>query len=86
MRGRDWNVREEELVSLAKFLGRKKRKGGKHQNYTLDGRPTTQIPSHPGAVPAPTVHAVLDMLEGDCDAYEKVIQRSAIGGNGHGQH
>jgi len=63
------NVRPDDLVSLAKQLGREKSKKGKHPTYESTLMPQTNplsIPGHP-AIKAGTARNILDQLEADLD-------------------
>jgi hypothetical protein len=68
-RGSIYNVRPDDLVSLARSLGREKAKRGKHPTYvsTLVARNPISIPGHPTIKPR-TAASILDELEADINA------------------
>jgi hypothetical protein len=61
------NVRPDDLVSLAKKLGREKSKKGKHptyESYLMPEKNPLSIPGHPKIKPG-TARKILDELEAD---------------------
>ncbi len=59
------NVHARQLMSVAKAVGRKEAKRGKHRVFEMPGRPPLPIPDHPRAMAARTVMRILDVLEED---------------------
>lgn len=69
------NVRPDDLVSLAKSLGREKSKKGKHPTYESSLMPKTNplsIPGHP-TIKAGTARNILDQLEADIDGLTALL-------------
>ena len=74
-RGSINNVRPDDLISLAKSLGREKSKKGKHPTYesTLMPRATPlSIPRHRTIKPG-TARNILDQLEADIDGLTALL-------------
>jgi len=59
------NVHARQLISVAKGVGRKEAKRGKHRVFEMPGRPPLPIPDHPRAMAARTVMSILEVLEED---------------------
>ena len=80
------NIRPNDLVSLAKKLGRRlDPKRGKHPMYVSDLLPHNKpisIPGHP-TIKSYTAMAILDDLEVDLVMLIELIEREA---NKHGKH
>jgi hypothetical protein len=69
------NVRPDDLVSLAKSLGRKKSKKGKHPTYEstlMPSRNPLSIPGHPTIKPG-TARSILDELDADADGISALL-------------
>ncbi len=78
------NIRSKELKSLAKSLGRKKEKRGKHDTYVsgLPGTTALPIPDHSGSLAERTALSILDDLERDAFIWAELL--GMVGGNEHG--
>lgn len=75
------------LKRLAKRLGRKLRKGGKHPMWRSEEFGhlyDLSIPQHPGDVPIGTQNSILDQLEEDVLAWEEKLKRNGSADNGDG--
>jgi hypothetical protein len=76
LRSRSANIRDRELVSIAKSLGRRRSSRGKEPTYVneifKDLRPLS-IPSHPGALNRFTAGSIIDQLELDIIAWEEFL-------------
>jgi len=69
------NIRPDDLVQLAKSLGRKLDKRGKHPTYVSELMPTRNpisIPGHP-TIKAGTALNILDELEADIDGLSAML-------------
>ena len=75
------NIRERDLVGLAKKLGRRRSKGGKHPTYVSDhfpnARPIT-IPSH-RTLKVATARSILDDLDGDIFRWQQYLDAQEAG-------
>lgn len=74
-RGAIHNVRPDDLISLAKSLGREKSKKGKHPTYESTLMPKTNplsIPGHPKIKPG-TARNILDQLEADIEGLTALL-------------
>jgi hypothetical protein len=69
-------IRDTELESLARRLGRRRANRGKEPTWVSevfpDSRPVS-IPSHPGNLNRFTAGGILDQLERDLDRYEELL-------------
>lgn len=73
LRKRLGNIRDRELISLAKRIGRREFDRGKEPTFVRaesDWNPLT-IPKHPRALKKGTAKRILDQLEADIDAREE---------------
>ena len=76
LRRRAANVHPEELVSLARAVGREVARGGKHPwKCKRPGRLPFTIPNHPGTLKPGTVHKILDRIEEDLDREECIADK-----------
>lgn len=76
MRGRVSNLTAQELVSLAKALGRTRSKRGKEPTYISELLPQSKpisIPYHPGSLNKFTAGNILDALEHDIFSLEEKL-------------
>lgn len=68
LRRKSANIRPDELIRLAKSLGRVASPRGKEPTFIstlLPNRKPLSIPNHPGALPRYTAESILDVLEED---------------------
>ena len=79
------NIRSKELKSLAKSLGRKKEKRGKHDTYVsgLGGTRPFSIPGHSGSLVEWTAVKILNDLERDAFIWAERLR--IFGGNDYGE-
>ncbi len=77
LRSRQANIRDRELVSLAKSLGRLRSPRGKEPTYINEFfqhlRPLS-IPSHPRALNRFTAGSIIDQLELDILAWDEFLE------------
>lgn len=76
LRGSIHNIKPDDLISLAKALGREKTKKGKHPTYasTLLSRNPLSIPAHRKVSPG-AAGEILDELEADIDALSDLLDQ-----------
>ena len=78
LRAKRANIRNRELVSFAKFLGRvpffKRGKEPVYINEILPDRAPISIPNHPGALKKFTVNNILDEFEVDISYLEEMFK------------
>lgn len=73
------NIRPNDLVSLAKKLGRKKSKKGDHptyESYLLPTRNPISIPGHP-KIKSGTARNILDDFEADIHALREILDQGS---------
>jgi hypothetical protein len=75
-------VQSRVLENLAKAIGRKPRKGGKHPMFELPGRRPLAIPHHSKPMKNLTKESILSQLEGDLAAQEEEIWNEGARRNG----
>ena len=81
LRARKSSIRADELIRLAKSIGRKKVKRGGELTYEMD-RPgwfAIAIPKHPGTLKIGTAVNILDALEEDIERLEQEQGRKEVG-------
>jgi hypothetical protein len=71
MRKRMGAIRGDELIAIAKKLGRKKVNRGKEPTYEIAGRYPLTIPGHPGTLAVGTAASILNQLDDDLVALEE---------------
>lgn len=77
MRGSIHNVHPDDLVSLARSLGREKSKKGKHPTYEsllMPNATPLSIPGYP-TIKAGTARNILDQLEADIDGLAALLEQ-----------
>ena len=77
LRSASRSIRSNDLVSLAKKLGRERVVRGKHPQYSstlLPNRNPISIPAHPGTLKVGTALKILDELEVDADGLSALLE------------
>lgn len=68
------DVMPDEIKKIAEAVGRKQRKRSSPPMYTLKGRPPLPIHIHPFALKKRVKEKSLEMLEGDLDMWELMLE------------
>lgn len=80
LRARSGNIRDHDLISLAKKLGRRLQNRGKHLTFVSDifqDLRALPIPSHPRGINRITAENILDALDEDFLRWEELLEKSS---------